>query len=776
MKKWLSFFISALFSLFLITTVFAEEVTLLGPETFLQETSAPITKKMEFFVPNAGKATMRVINGFEDSTDERVSSAAIALNNALAFGPNSFNQDVTLLEKTVSLLKGKNWLSVGLFSKSKGRISVSITAPSAITSITAVPDGFPVNTPTQVNFTAAVPYSVSGPVPPVELIQVSQVGDVINTEGEMVDDGNLSLGDEIQGDGVFSFRKTYTILQPSDVLLRVKANLNGQVFYSNVFTLTAFTPISDNEATVINNIQVNAEQLYYQLLPTKGKDQALTEVVTFLKAQSFVQDAGISEGASSVWIKYINGMEGGISFNPPGTRGGSLPTTLSATSNSESTMGLVVGGQSAVQMQLASSGKIEVQSKKVLILSPFLDEFAPTDEGAELKTLYDQQNCPTYDGISGRPVYLSNSQAGVGTFKALGSYGIVHIASHGSVNNNRVVVYTKTSNSAQNLKTYQTDVQKGRLTIETITGRTWLAVTPSFFTYYIKSMPSSLVFFSSCFSTFNNSMASALQAKGAKTYLGFSNLVPSKFAYDKAKYFHQSWVEDPTTLVTTGEVFNNGCSGGACWNLLGANNLEAPSGRLQNGGFESGVLGAWTAAGDGRVLSQLGQFSPVEGSFLNIVSTGLGFTTTSGSIEQKICLPTNAQKLEFHWNFDSEEFVEWCGSSFQDTFSVDMITSTGTQNLFSRKVDDLCDMVSPSNLKFDQSQGACTPTDGVGFGTGGNDCTVWTTDWKSESIDITGIATANQNKAVTLRFSSGDVGDSIFDSAVLLDDIKVTTP
>ena len=309
------------------------------------------------------------------------------------------------------------------------------------------------------------------------------------------------------------------------------------------------------------------------------------------------------------------------------------------------------------------------------MLAPFLDEFGTQDDGPATKAIYQNHNaagnCPTYD-----ITYLENAQAGVQAFKALGNYGIVHVSAHGTINNNWVVVYTKTSNSAQNLQTYQADLQQGRLTIETINGRTWLAVTTAFFTYYIKSMPSSLVFFSSCVSTFNNSMANALLSKGAKTFLGFDNYVPVPFAYGKVTYFHEKWVEDPTTLVTTGEVFNNGCSGGACWDLLGANDLEAPSGKLQDGGFESGTLGSWTASGDGRVLIQLGHFSPTEGYYMGLISTGLGYTVASGSIEQKVCLPPDAQRLEFYWNFNSAEFREWCGSIYQDYFRVDAITGT----------------------------------------------------------------------------------------------------
>jgi len=132
-------------------------------------------------------------------------------------------------------------------------------------------------------------------------------------------------------------------------------------------------------------------------------------------------------------------------------------------------------------------------------------------------------------------------------------------------------------------------------------------------------------------------------------------------------------------------------------------------------------------------------------------------------------------RVLFYWNFNSEEFVEWCGSIYQDYFRVSVTTDIGTQTLFYRKVDDLCGMVFPTSLYFDQSGPGCVPCDGVNCWPK-NDCTVWSTGWQLQSIDISGIAAVNQNKPVTIKFSAGDVGDSIFDSAILLDAIGITKP
>lgn len=732
-----------------VSTSAINQTPVFGPEKYIRETATPqkITKSFSIENPNE-EFTLVVQNG--EGKRGRVSSAVIELNGVRVVGPNEFNKQADVITKSV-ILQPQNKLAVEVRSQPGTSIKVTILGPEApppspVSGITVEPDGFPVNTSTQVTFTAAVPYQPGGLVPTVKLEQISQDGNVTAVEGVMVDSGQLALGDEIQGDGVFSFRKTYNVLQPSDIRLRVKADVNGQLFSSDIFSLTAFTPISDNEANDINNTQLSAEQLYYQLLPTKGKDQALIDVVAFLKGLSIVQDAGISAG--NIWIKYTNGMEGGISTNPPGTKGGSLQSATIQQSSAVST-NLVA--------QATPVSNAQVQSKKVLVLAPFLDEFKTADDGPAVQKIYEDYNaksgCPLYDVLP-----LTNDEVGVKAFKVLGKYGIVHISSHGAVNNDRVVILTKTSNSTQNLQTYQTDLLKGRLTIESITGRTWLAVTPTFFTYYIKSMPSSLVFSSSCFSTFNDGIWNALKAKGAKAYLGFSDLVPTNFAYSKSTYFHKEWVEDPTTLITTGDVFNNGCSGAACWNLLGANNLEAPPGGLQDGGFESGALGAWSSQGDGRVVTQLGTFPPTEGKYAGLISTGLGFTVDSGSISQQACIPANASNLTFNWNFTSEEFREYCSSIYQDFFQVDLIGANGaTTNLLSRKIDDLCAATSQVPFSFDQGD-------------------AWSTGWNSASVDISAFAAANAGKSVTLKFSAGDVGDSVYDSAVLLDNIKVNTP
>lgn len=78
------------------------------------------------FLGIEGTATIRIYNGAEDDTAEKVSSSTIKANDVDVFSTDSFNQNVDCLETEIPLNEGQNSISVELRGKPGGRIRVII--------------------------------------------------------------------------------------------------------------------------------------------------------------------------------------------------------------------------------------------------------------------------------------------------------------------------------------------------------------------------------------------------------------------------------------------------------------------------------------------------------------------------------------------------------------------------------------------------------------------------------------------------------------------------
>ncbi|HMG16680.1 MAG TPA: choice-of-anchor L domain-containing protein, partial [Saprospiraceae bacterium] len=194
---------------------------------------------------------------------------------------------------------------------------------------------------------------------------------------------------------------------------------------------------------------------------------------------------------------------------------------------------------------------------------------------------------------------------------------------------------------------------------------------------------------------------------------------------------------------------------------LGLDALKLPK-DLQNGNFEAGLKG-WSAVGDGRFISILGTVHPTNKDFMAIISTGLGFTTSSGSIFQSFTVPSDAQTLKFDWNLLSEEFLEFIGSLYQDKFEVVIKDESGSENVFISKTID--QIAADYGATIDMSGSLINVSPKIKFDVGG----VFMTGYINASFDIS----AYQGKCITLEFRCSDVGDSSFDTAVVIDNVQI---
>jgi len=285
-----------------------------------------------------------------------------------------------------------------------------------------------------------------------------------------------------------------------------------------------------------------------------------------------------------------------------------------------------------------------------------------------------------------------------------------------------------------------------------------VAVQPTWLAAKNTSFPNSLIYLGACHGL-SGTLPEVLLGAGAGAVCGFDDTVGLDYAAEVTRDFWSNVVAggleagEAQGAVTPAEDPGHA---NASFGLLGNEKLHFAPG-LSNGDFDSGQLAGWTVEGDGRVISQLGNADPV-GAYMAIISTGLGYTVDSGSIAQTLCLPADVDSLHFDWNFFSEEFLEWCDSVNQDEFNLWLTDADGIPHrLFHRRIDDLCDAVTPAGIAFDQH-----PSE--------DDAGVYTTGWHTDAVNLAPYA----GTTVTVRFEVIDVGDSSYDTAVLLDVITLS--
>lgn len=187
---------------------------------------------------------------------------------------------------------------------------------------------------------------------------------------------------------------------------------------------------------------------------------------------------------------------------------------------------------------------------------------------------------------------------------------------------------------------------------------------------------------------------------------------------------------------------------------------------LQNGEFEDYNYATtapriWACMGDVRTLTQIGEVKPYDGSKrMAIITTGIGAKEsavfdggTEGSmLSQTFRVPNNAQKLCFNYDFISEEPMEFVGSIFDDNFGIRI--STGGNTVLNKTYESI-------------NTSEWTVIDGINFA--GGDDTAFHTDWKTAEVDISEYS----GKVITLSFIIYDVGDQIYDSACVIDNVML---
>jgi hypothetical protein len=186
---------------------------------------------------------------------------------------------------------------------------------------------------------------------------------------------------------------------------------------------------------------------------------------------------------------------------------------------------------------------------------------------------------------------------------------------------------------------------------------------------------------------------------------------------------------------------------------------------IRNSGFERGDLSSWACSGSCSTSQQLGPTStgvvirPTEGQWMADINTGTGAVGDVGSsLKQSFIVPVGVQTLRFDFNFVSEEFPEFVGTIFDDAFKA-IITIPNGEVTFAQ--------VSVNQSGGFELIGDC-------FFPGGDE-TCGQTGWREGSVDLSAFAGTNTPITVELLLSALDAGDNIYDTHVLMDNIRFGT-
>ncbi len=503
-----------------------------------------------------------------------------------------------------------------------------------------------------------------------------------------------------------------------------------------------------------------------------------------------------ANGGNGAWVRFNDGTLGVLNLNAAGTRGGGSaggsPRFDSVDELPDFGAGLTAN---------------RVDSKRALLLNPF-DATLP---GSEIKSAFAQMQknaCPAYT-VEANNV-LNNHAATLKYYRRMYDYGLIATATHGDAvfgdmkpdvrkaygwpdRGSEEVVWTghkincgyfKTATAPKTCsekkacgpesecflnKSGGNGVCVDHLTADLARGRVVYGadgkygILPSFVRRHAESpYPQSLGYLGAGRALCSGAMAAEFCAAGAYAVVGYNGYTTHDFATKWGTTFFANIISQKQHSGVAHVKIEDTANPGTFFSLVGAQNLDASYSDIINRSWESGNLNGWLKGGDGRVIPKLGATVPVGGKFMSIISTGLGYTTQTGEIKQKFCIQPGKTKLTFWWKYYSEEFEEFCGSQYQDKFTARIESKVANKTMVDVTVDSLCKKGKCSKCGT-QFKGL-TPAD-VSFDKGG----VFMTPWVLTSADVTPFA---GNGSINLRLFTTDVGDSIYDTAILIDKIE----
>ena len=586
---------------------------------------------------------------------------------------------------------------------------------------------------------------------------------------ELKDDGNVANGDDILGDGIFSGKITVLENTVKDIEYQAKIN---DVKLSSKFTVSIISKFTNSEITEAKEVSANTLKVFPKntKLTEDSLKNTLNDMVISLKNNNNVESVTTSN--DKMFIKYTlkSGYNGGILFttknkdtgdsNEGGIRNVNKSNYIKYKNPFLYPKRKLFTKSNKKLLSKGASTNSTIGNTKVLILAPF--EYAGVS-GLGVKNKFDSN-------LNFKVNYLKDYEVTVEKFKNLNKYGVIVFRTHA---NKSGVILTGQEATEEVKKKYSLDNKKQRLSyikheILIEDGGLWyfdkeketevVLLQSSFISYYNKNLSNSLVYLGMCEGLMSgNPLPNIFISAGATSVVGFNNTVNTSYSNPIASTFFSEMLDGKTVQEGLDEAKkqhgnNDGVPTPAEPVFVGDADLTLFKKGIENGSFEEN-LKFWETEGDTRVIPKLAELKPQDGKLMNIISTGLGSNNNAYSyMQQSFTVPNNILKLQLKYDFISEEPMEYVGSAFDDKFEVHIIDEYGNDSIVVTETVNTSTWYAISGIDFD-----------------GGDKTTFHTKWKTSDINIS----QYQGKVITIKFLVYDKGDSIYDSAVLLDDVKL---
>lgn len=660
------------------------------------------------------------------------------------------------------------------------------TGAPSLGTLTASPDGIVQNIATTIKFqlNSTPGISINGSE---ATLNKKDAGGNLTAIGLLKDNGDTLNGDEIANDGVFTGKIQITE--------GTTGNINFVATASVTVSGQSETSTSSNAAiTVYNNVSIaTVDQNKQTLVAAKSTfitslagnpnnyANAMTQTKNFLASQPGVSSASYTPNSVAIEVTFSSGIKGGFLASRKdaagaSTQGGALSDSVKTGRervNREIPEGMQTRGDNAgvsfIDPEIEDNLMIDptvIGNRNVLIYTPYRTVFWP-DKVPVVKNALNQATCKGFKFTE-----YSGQDATVKVLEDITKYGFVFMDTHGlggemlfTAEKVDILKPDFTQYYLPKLLALELGLWEKMIVSHTGTSSDTATVYVAYSHFFTKipgSFQNSVIFNSSCESAKTMNLKNAFFGKGAKAYYGYSEIVYSDFAARMidtvARRFARGLSSDQAYFDATDP--HNPYS--AHFEYRQSDNMSFAL-TLVNGDYEATALEGWTKEGDGRVITKLGPVNPTQGSRMGIISTGLGYTTSSGSISQCLKIENNQSSLILKWNFLSEEFLEFIHSQYQDYFRIKLIKSDGAEvTLFSKNIDQLATQFGADTNQIGQ---LVKVSPGIVFDRGD----VYMTNWQTTTLDVT----PYRGQTIVIVLICGDIGDSIYDTAILLDEVKI---